>query len=223
MKRQKTVVLLSLVVVLVATIFLAHCGLIDGIASFLIPAVFAHCDTMDGPVVQAARKALEEKNINLVLIWVQKDDEAEIKEAFQKTLAVRGLNPDTKALADMYFFETLVRIHRAGEGAPYTGLKPAGTEVEPGIAEADKAVESESADELLKKMSSHMTAGIEDRFNRVLETKKHMNDSVEAGREYVEAYVTFIHHIEAIHLAISGQSSDHSKSEGAKGNSPHQH
>src|SRR3990172_3399701 len=105
--------------------------------------VLAHCDTMDGPVVKAAQRALATGNVSLVLIWVQKKDEAEIKEAFNKTLAIRKLSPAAKELADTYFFETLVRIHRAGEEAPYTGLKPAGYKPEPGIAAADKALETE--------------------------------------------------------------------------------
>ncbi len=87
---------------------------------------FGACDGMEGPVVKAAPKALEAGNVNLVLIWVQEKDEGEARSAFEKTLAVRKLGLEAKALADMYFFETVVRIHRAGEGAPYTGLKPAG-------------------------------------------------------------------------------------------------
>ena len=83
----------------------------------------AHCDTLDGPVVAAARKALDTNNINLVLPWVQKKDEADIKSHFQKTVTVRKAGKEAKELADMYFFETLVRIHRAGEGAGYTGLR----------------------------------------------------------------------------------------------------
>ena len=77
---------------------------------------FAHCDGLDGPVVKAARQALDTGNLNLVLIWVQKDDVAEIKNAFQKTLTVRKLSPAAKEMADSYFFETLVRVHRQGEG-----------------------------------------------------------------------------------------------------------
>src|SRR5687768_9733513 len=86
----------------------------------------AHCDTLDGPVVAAARKALDSGNVNAVLIWVQSRDDAEIRNHFQKTMAVRKAGPQARELADMYFFETLVRLHRAGEGAGYTGLKPAG-------------------------------------------------------------------------------------------------
>src|SRR3990172_9984859 len=83
-------------------------------------SAMAHCDGMDGPVVKAAQKALASGDVNLVLIWVQKEDEKEIREAFDRTLEVRKLSAEAKELADMYFFETLVRVHRIGEGAPYT-------------------------------------------------------------------------------------------------------
>src|SRR5699024_10752527 len=85
----------------------------------------AHCDSMDGPVVKAAQKALKTGNVNLVLIWVTEEQEAEVQASFQKTLNIRGINEEVREMADMYFFETVVRLHRASEGAPYTGLKPA--------------------------------------------------------------------------------------------------
>src|SRR5512145_18046 len=100
----------------------------------LVPrAAIAHCDTLDGPVVKDARAALDSKDVTAVLKWVRQDKEAEIREAFQHALGVRALGSEARALADRFFFETLVRVHREGEGAPYTGLKPAGTAVDPGI------------------------------------------------------------------------------------------
>jgi hypothetical protein len=106
----------------------------------------------------------------------------------------------------MYFFETLVRIHRAGEGAPYTGLKPAG-QVEPSIAAADKAIETGSPDQLVKMITDASAAGIRERFNRVRETKKHADKSVAAGREFVEAYVDFTHYVERLHEDASTRGS----------------
>src|SRR4026209_2968681 len=129
------------------------------IGLFQTQQAIAHCDGIDGPVVKAAQKALEMGNVNLVLIWVQKTDEDEVKKAFQKTLAVRKLNPQAKELADTYFFETLVRIHRAGEGAPYTGLKPAGT-VEPPVAAADRAIETGKLQPLGKLVGDRMEKGL---------------------------------------------------------------
>jgi Family of unknown function (DUF6448) len=173
--------------------------------------VFAHCDGMDGPVVKAAQKALETGNVNLVLIWVQKKDEDEIKKAFQKILAVRKLNPQTRELADMYFFETLVRIHRAGEGEPYTGLKPAGRDLGPAIPAADKALESGKAEPLVKLLIEATQAGVPEKFKEVLAKKKFKPDDVEAGREYVEAYVSFLEYIERIYEAAKSPAGGHSE------------
>ena len=179
-------------------------------AWLIVPAfAYAHCDTMDGPVVNTARMALDKGDVTPVLKWVKKEDEDEIEKAFKKTLKVRKESPDAKELANMYFFETLVRIHRAGEGAPYTGLKPAGTEIEPAIKEADKSLETGSIDNLIQILSSHMAEGLKERFNKVVVAKKHADDSVESGRKYVEAYVEFIHYAEKLDLDIAGKGGPH--------------
>jgi len=178
---------------------------------FMPRQVLAHCDGMDGPVVKAAQKALETGNANLVLIWVQKKDEAEIKKAFQKTLGVRKLNPQAKELADMYFFETLVRLHRASEGAPYTGLKPAGRDLGPAIPAADKAIEAGSVRALLKLLTDALADGIRDRFAEVLAKKKFRRDDVEAGREYVKAYIEFLEYVERLHEATRTQPQGHAR------------
>jgi hypothetical protein len=179
---------------------------------------FAHCDTLDGPVVQTARIALEKGDVTPLLKWVQADDEKEIRVAFQKTLAVRTKSAEAKELADMYFFETLVRIHRAGEGAPYTGLKP-GEAVDPAVALADKALESGSVDKLVDVLTKAMANGIREHFHHAVETQKHANDSVAAGREFVKVYVIFTHYVEGLHAIIKGSGGHHS--EGAKGRSGH--
>jgi hypothetical protein len=171
----------------------------------------AHCDGVDGPVVKAAQQALATGNVNFVLIWARAADEAEIKVAFAKTLAVRKLNPEAKELADLYFFETLVRIHRAGEGAPYTGLKPAGRDLGPAIPAADKAIEMGSAEQLVKWIASGSANGILERFQAVTAAKKFNTDDVSAGREYVKAYVEFVHYVEALHESIQRSGGEHSE------------
>lgn len=165
------------------------------------PGAWSHCDTLDGPVVIEARDALDKGEVYPLLKWVRAEDEKEIREAFAKTLAVRKLSPEAQKLADLYFFETLVRIHRAGEGAPYTGIKAAGT-VEPVIANADQALEKGSVDALAKAIATHTEEGIRQRFNHALKTRKHAGESVEKGREFVEAYVTYVHYVEGIVQAV---------------------
>jgi hypothetical protein len=181
----------------------------------------AHCDTLDGPVIQTARLALQKGDVSPVLKWVKKEHEDEIRAVFARTLKVRSLNAEAKELADTYFFETLVRIHRAGEGAPYTGLKPAGT-VEPPIAAADKALGNGSVDALVKAVKSHVEKGIRERFAKVLQKKHHADDSVEAGRQFVEAYVQYVHYVEGIHQAVMGGIHRHPESKaGAEAHGDH--
>lgn len=168
-----------------------------------------HCDGMDGPVVKAAQKALETGNVNLVLIWVQKADEVEIRKAFDQTITVRKLSPEARALADRYFFETLVRLHRAGEGAPYTGLKPAGRDLGPAIPAADRALEAGSVEPLLKLLSDAVQAGTGEHFKHAMAKKNFDKNDVELGREYVKAYVEFVHYVERIYQAAKHPAPGH--------------
>ena len=170
--------------------------------------VSAHCDTLGGPVVESARHALDSGDVEPVLKWVTIDNEQLIRTAFQNTMEVRKLGGQAQKLADMYFFETLVRIHRAGEGAPYTGLKP-GAEVDPAIALADRALESGSVDQLVGVLTDATAKGIRERFRRALETSKHADESLAAGREFVEAYVVFTHYIEELYASTKGDTQQH--------------
>ena len=178
--------------------------------SFLpVEAASAHCDGLDGPVVKAAQRALQTGDLNPVLIWVQPQNEDEIEKAFTDTLAVRKLNPQAEALADRYFFETLVRLHRAGENAPYTGLKPAGRDLGAAIPAADKALETGSDEAVTQLLTDEVREGLNKHFKEVIEKKKYAPSDVAAGREYVEAYVTYIHYVERLHEAAEKRSSGH--------------
>jgi hypothetical protein len=165
---------------------------------FFTNTASAHCDSMEGPVVEAAQNSLETGNINYTLIWVPIIDEEEIKKLFKKVLRVRKLDADAKDLTDMFFFETVVRLHRLSEGEPYTGIKPAGYHPSEGIEAADLAIERNSLDEVLPLLDKAQHPKVEHYFSD-LQSKKNfdMND-VEAGREYVESYVHFIHYVEGL-------------------------
>lgn len=189
----------------VATTVVMVCSMVCEVAT-------AHCDSIDGPVVRDARAALEKGEPTAVLKWVMPGREQEIREAFAQTLAVRSLGADARQLADRYFFETLVRVHRAGEGEAFSGLKPAAS-ADPAIALADRALESGSAAALSKESAEAIEAGIRRRFDLAQERRKHAADSVEAGRAYVEAYVDYIHFVEGVHhLGLRGVSHKHDDS-----------
>ncbi len=158
----------------------------------------AHCDTMDGPVVATARVALEKGDVTPVLKWVRPEDERQIRSAFARTIGVRAAGREARELADTWFFETLVRVHRAGERAPYTGLEPAGTPIEPSIILADKALATGDSAELVRAISGSIADGIRDRFAKAAVAKKHAEESVTKGREFVAAYVEFTHYVERL-------------------------
>lgn len=180
--------------ILKVTVVLTSCHFV------LASTAWSHCDTAGGPVIPEAKAALEKGDVTSILKWVKKENEPEIKAAFAKAVAVRAKGPEAKELADQYFIETLVRLHRAGEGAPYTGIKD--EPVEPIVAMADKALADGSPDEMINRISGHMATAIREKFNKALEAKKNKDKSVDAGREFVEAYVSYMHYVEGIHAAI---------------------
>ena len=166
----------------------------------LTPArALAHCDGLDGPVVKAAQRALETRNPALVLIWVQEKDEPEIRAAFEQTLAVRELSPQAKELADRFFFETLVRVHRAGEGASFAGLKPAGRDLGPAIPASDEAVRLGSVEPVRRLLTDVMQERLREQFGEVIATRTFQSDDIAAGRAYIKAYVEFIHFVERLY------------------------
>lgn len=171
--------------------------------SFLLMAfgslpVLAHCDSYDGPVIKDAIKALETNNLNLVLKWVSHEQEQEIKALFNKTYSLKNGDKEVYTVVEKYFFETLVRLHRETEGAPYTGLKPAG-KTEHIIQLSDHAIESKDIDGLLKKLNNHIEKVVREKYLKVESCDKVRNESIEKGREYVKAYVDYTHTLEAIH------------------------
>ena len=162
----------------------------------------AHCDTLNGPVVQAARLALKTGEVTPVLKWVQPAAEVDVRAAFTRTIEVRAGSPAARDLADTWFFETVVRLHRAGEGEPFTGLKPAA--VDPALDAADSALETASGEDLIKLVVAHVSGELRARFVRTLEARQHADHNVDAGRAFVAAYVDYVHYVEALHNAGAG-------------------
>lgn len=192
---------------------------LDG--SLLLAWAIGHCDTLDGPVVTLARKALETGNVNHVLPWVRPEDEPEIRHAFDHALSVRKLGPDARELADTHFFETLVRVHRASEGAPYTGLKPAGADLGPAVPAADKALEDGSVETVAKLLTDAVRSGVQRHFRAAMNRRKFAVEDIAAGREYVEAYVSYVHYVERLWEAAAGSEvPGHHAEQGAR---KHQH
>lgn len=174
------------------------------LALFTPSRAWAHCDSLDGPVVTSARAALEAGDVALVLHWVTADDEAEIRAAFDRTLRVRASSAEARDMADLWFFETLVRVHRAGEGEPYTGLKPAGWEPPSLITAADQSLAGGQVDALATRVADHVGRELRARHAEALRLRDFAPGDVAAGRRYVEAYVAYTHYLEALYGLLHG-------------------
>lgn len=166
------------------------------VLSVFSTSTFAHCDTMDGPLISDARKAIDQNNVNYVLKWVRAADETEIRDAFNLMMKVRGLSPEAKVLAEKYFFDNLVRIHRAGEGVPFTGVKPSGTPIDEKIEAADKSIELGNLSPLNNLVLRDNLTELKKRFDKVMSLKNFDINNVQAGREFIEAYVQFFKYAE---------------------------
>jgi Family of unknown function (DUF6448) len=169
----------------------------------------AHCDAMDGPVAKAALAALEADNVNLALPYAPATAESEIKAAFAQSLKVRALGLEAKTLADRAFIETTVRLHRAGEGAPYTGLKPAGIDYGPAIPAAERAMESRNLAQTKELLADEIQHALRARLDHVVETQNASKEpktakDVPAARERVSAELGFVTYVEGLRQAVQG-------------------
>lgn len=171
-----------------------------------------HCDSVDGPVVDAARRALDAGDVELVLPFVPAEAEHQVRETFENVVPVRLLGENARSVADLHFFETVVRLHRAGEGAPYTGLKPAGLPVGPVIPLAEQAIEAGSVTRLADFLARELRRELQGRLDDVRALAAARNGSVAQARRHVEAVLglqVYAHHLfQALH-APAHEGADH--------------
>lgn len=180
------------------------------LASLLIyqPA-WAHCDGLDGPVVSDAKPALEAGDVTPVLKWIPEKDEQKVKTAFKQAVTVRQQGGEAQMLADRYFFATLVRLHRTYEGASFTGLKPAGRDLGPALPAAEQALESGDLEPVTELLFETIRKNLQERHKEAMAAKSFDEQDVEAGRDYVEAYVKYVHYVEGLYEAASNDMSGH--------------
>ena len=176
---------------------------------FGTPSAQAHCDSIDGPVAKAALAALDTGNVNLALPFAPATAEGEIKAAFAQSLKVRVFGPEAKTLADRAFIETAVRLHRAGEGAAYTGLKPAGIDYGPAIPAAERAIETGNLTPVRALLVEEMEHGLHARLAHAQEAQKGVKQpktikDVPAARERVSAELGFVTYVEGLRQAVYG-------------------
>lgn len=165
---------------------------LSALAGLVVRDASAHCDTEDGPAVTDGRRALATGNVNIALKWVRQSDEPEVREVFGEALAARSSGNDVAEAAERWFLEFLVRVHRAGEGAAFDGLKPIGTDVPEPVRAADKALVDGNLEPVLAIVEPSRRTELERRFRHALALKDFDDDDLVAARAYLAAYVAFV-------------------------------
>jgi len=77
------------------------------------------------------------------------------------------------------------------------------------VVGADRALETGSVDELAHLVTDAATEGIRERFGHARELKKHADHNVDAGRDYVAAYVEYVHYVEGVYAAATKSTGHH--------------
>jgi hypothetical protein len=160
-----------------------------------------HCDTESGPVAVAARQSLESGDFGPIRIWVGPEQEVELQTAFARSLPVYREGGKGKELAERYFLETAVRLHRAAEGMTYSGLKPA-QPLPADVAAAEKALEAGEVKIVARLLKEELDKKLQPLFERAMKARKHRGDSVQAGRDWVDAYVKYVIYVHGLHRSI---------------------
>src|SRR5690554_4589152 len=168
---------------------------------FTVPT-YAHCDSYDGPVIQDAMKALSEENVSFVMKWIESGHEAEITNLFNKTVNLKNGDAEIYGIVEKHFLETLVRYHRETEGAPFTGLKPAGSTA-PIVQMADNSIQDRDVKSLLTNLDNHIREVITEKYKKVATLREVKDNSIAEGRAYVAAYVDYTHTLEAIEAVMA--------------------
>jgi hypothetical protein len=189
-------------------------AVVAAVALFGVEVAKAHCDSEDGPVAKAVQKALETGNINLVLPYAPVAAEEELKRTFAEARTVRALGPDARRLADRSFLETAIRLHRAGEGAPFTGVKPAGVDYGPMISAAERAIETGNLEPVRGVLVTEIDHILGERLAHLREMR-HVSiepgdyNQVAAARQRVSAELEFIIFAEGLRQAVLGKTPVH--------------
>lgn len=159
---------------------------------------FAHCDSVAGPVAKDVKLALDSGQLSPVLKWIRATDESELRAVFDRAVSVRKSGGEAATLADQFFLETAVRLHRASEGEPYTGLKPASAADEPAPAMVDAALKTNSFEAITDSVISDIRAELKRRIEALKLTRAQVNVDPVLGREYVRTYVELVHYVERL-------------------------
>jgi len=153
-------------------------------------------------------KALDAQDVEIALAFVDEASEAEVRTIFEEVSEIRTLRATVREIADRLFTETVVRLHRASEGAPFTGLKPAGLDHGPVIPVAERAIRTGSPDELIGELTHEVEVEVKARLDRVLALRARAHEGLRPAREYTSAMLALQVWSNQVHRSLRADPSE---------------
>ena len=129
-------------------------------------------DPHDGPVMRAAKMALETGNANYVLIWVSEKSENTLKNLLEKTCCERSSQKNMQNRALDWYFETVNRLHLANRRRLYT-CKPGGLDESPIVLKVERAIETGNFEEIRSVIPDTHAGEVKQRFQQVLNKRNY--------------------------------------------------
>jgi hypothetical protein len=163
-------------------------------ATVCSPRAAAERDLADEIVAQAARDALRTGDFTPIVIWVQKPQEQALHAAFRQTQAVRVLNREARELADEYFVDVAVRLHREAERDLFDG---------PARRAATRALAEHDGEIVVDVIVDRMRANLRARLRDVAQRRDFARGDVAGGRAYVASYTAFLRYAAALYAAAT--------------------
>mgnify|MGYP003593193080 CR=1 FL=1 len=91
----------------------------------------------------------------------------------------------------------------------------AGRDLGPAVPAGDKALVDGKLQPLAKLLMDTLEKGLHEQFEKAMSKKKFKADDVQAGREYIEDYVTYINYVERLYEAAKTTAPGHFPEAGA--------
>lgn len=148
-------------------------------------------DVIQGPVVKAAKMALETGNVNYILIWLPEESENTLKNLLEKTCCKRSSRMNMQNQAYDWYFATVNRFFSTSRSYDYLKTQFGGLAEKPLVLKVDTAIESGNFEEIRDIIPITHEADAKQRFLHVMNMRNYPVNDIAAGRAYVSAFFDF--------------------------------
>jgi hypothetical protein len=160
----------------------------------------------NGPVIRAAKMAMETGNASYILIWLPKEAENTLKNLLERTYCENRTRKNTQNHSIDWYFKSVNRLHSRYGWPDYPGMKFKETDEETIALMVERAFESGNFEEINSIIPLNHSGDARERFHKVMMKRNYSVDDIAAGRVYVSAFIAFIVYLHNLSSGSPGKS-----------------